>query len=596
MRIVTATVGKRGLLGRRAISPAVQSLIALALKHPPWGSSGTSRRDSWTSASGDVRIDAVSNESGDVPLIVDWRGRRATAWTGYIDGAAFDGSPPDPAVVADSPGCFALTTAADHEAIGFTSVHRMEPLYVAEGRQVLVLSNSARVAHQVAQIPDSQPPLAALVGLSGPGFMLNDETPFPGVTAVPAGAYVTLTAAGKVVRSLPAPDVDVDSPLTSVVDRVTEALTTSAELIGSALWERTVQLTGGKDSRLAAAVLTSAGVDYVATTTGVPTHPDVLLGGRVARLLGVPHEIQPPVGAVREGGAVEVRPVERAYSVLRGCEGMLSAYETITLNGPYQEQSVRLGGHGGELLRGGYAYGVPPGPTTQVLRRLKWAIEPHRNLLSEGARAELDRIAEPWRELLAADPHRGSEQLYRVVRNGRWHAVANSVYSIKGPRRSLLADNRVVRIASAARQDLAAEERIIHAVIHRLQPNLCAVPLYPKRWNFERTEPAADCDAAGWARRTPPAADHRQAWNWKASYPPELHRHFADVILGAPLYDWLLDRPQVEEFLTGTAEERAPAQATRVWNLYTVSQLVAGLGSRPAEPEGPVFRIPIPKA
>lgn len=596
MRIVIATVARPRFFGKRTIHRAVASRIRQALEQPPWGASGTTRRDGWLAPSGSVRIDAVSNERADVPLIIRYPGGSATARIGYTDDGAFATNRPTPSAVADLSGCFALITAADHKAIGFTSVHRIEPLYVAEGRNVLVLSNSARAAHCVAQLPDDQPPLAALIGLSGPGFMINDETPFAGVTAVPADAYVTLTSTGISTRNLPAPDVDRDSSLDRVVDHLTEALISSAQTIAGTPWQRTVHLTGGKDSRLAAIVLTHAGVDYAATTTGVPSHPDAIIASRVAELLGAEHRIAPPVGTVGDGDAVEVWPERRAYAVLRGCEGMLSAYETINLHGRYRDGSVSLGGHGGELLRGGYAYGIPPAPAPQILRRLSWAIEPHRNLLSEHACAELDRIAQPWRELMASDPHGGSELLYRVLRTGRWHAVANSTYSIRGPRRSLLADNGVVRIVSAARQDLAAEERIVHAVIHRLRPDVCTLPLYPKRWNFEKTKPTVDCDATSWTSRTPPDADVRQAWNWKVSYTSDMHKYFTEVILDAPLFDVLLDRPRVERFLADTSENRNTAMATRVWNLYTVSQLISGLGSRVTEPDGPSFRMPIPKA
>jgi hypothetical protein len=596
MRIVIATVRKRRFLGTRAIPPAVERRIAQALENPPWGSSATITRDCWTSTSDAVRIDMVSNEPEGRPPIVRYPTGRAAIWTGYTDEDAFVDGPPSLGMAAELPGCFALVTAAEHEAIGVTSVHRIEPLYYAEGEQVLVLSNSARMAYQVAQVPGSEIPLAALIGISGPGFMLNDETPFPGVTAVPAGAYVSLGPHGSMVRSLPAPDVDPDSPLETVVGRLTDALISAAEVIGRTPWKRTVQLTGGKDSRLAAVVLAAAGVEFAASSTGVLTHPDVILGRRVAQLLGAAHEVRPPVGAVRDADVVEVRPLKRAYSALRGCEGMLSAYETINLNGSYRSGAMNLGGHGGELLRGGYAFGVPSAPTSQLLRRLGGTIEPHRRLLSQQACAELDRIAEPWRSLMSSDPHLASERLYRVLRTGRWHAVAHSVYSIAGPRRSLLADNRVVRLVSAARQNLAAEERLTHAVLHRLRPDVCAVPLYPKRWNFEKKQPATDCDAESWAERTPPAATEQQAWNWKASYPVELHKYFTEVILAAPLYNDLLARPQVESFLEETAEERSRPHANWVWNLYTASQLIAGLGSQPAEPDGPVFRIPIPKA
>jgi hypothetical protein len=597
LRVFVVTVSKRRLLGDRRLPPSVEARIEAAFKQPPWRTESTTRRDTWISPSGGVRLDVITNEPITTgPLIHRHASGRAATWTGHIGDPTFTGDGPPPEVVARLPGCYALAIVNDNGAEGSTTIHRIEQLYVAEGRDVTVLSTSARVAYVVSGQREAQPPLDALIGLSGPGFMLSNATPFPGVAAVPAGSRVVLSTNGKSVYPLPPEDIDPDAPLEELANAIADALVAAAATVGRTPWSKTVQLTGGKDSRLAAIALATAGVEFTAVTSGVETHPDVVVARHVASVLGVPHEVRPPAGAVAQGDRVEVWPLRRAYHALRGCDGMLTCYETLNIGGRYDEADLTLGGHGGELLRGGFAYGFPPSTQAAVEKRLASRTGPHRQLLTEAAAGQLDRIVAPWKDLITADPHRGSERFYRVIRTGRWHAVARGVYQIRGPRRSLLADNPVVRIASAARQDLAAEERLFHAVMHRLRPDVCAVPLYSKRWNFEKSKPSSECDPATWLEREPPPGGQEVAWNWKASYPAALHTYFTDTILAAPLFGSLLDRQRTEQFLADTLDRRAASQAQLVWALYTTSQLVAGLGSAPTEPDGPVFDIPIPRA
>jgi asparagine synthetase B (glutamine-hydrolysing) len=597
MRVIVVSVARAHTVGGASPLSRAEPRIAAALGEPPWTPEGTTRTDRRCAGTRRFRIDVTTNEPATTgPLIHRFSSGWAAAWTGHIDDVSFTADRPTPATVADLAGSFALLAAGDDVAVAATTAHRMEPLYVAAGAELLVVSNSARAAHRIAGLPHGPVPLEALIGLSGAGFMLNDVTPFPGVSAVPAGSFLRITPEGVSTQRLPEPDIDPDAPLEEVADSVSRALTEAAAAIARSSGEVIVRLTGGKDSRLAAAALAAAGARFTAVTSGVPSHPDVVLASKVAATLGVPHEVGPPAGATAAGDVVAVCPVSRAYRSLRGCDNMLTTYETIGLSGPYADGTVTLGGHGGELLRGGFAYGVPPASEEVVIRRFRRRVAPHQMLLSSLAREELERMTEHWRAIILSDPHRGSDVFYREIRNGRWHAVANSVYSIAGPRRSLLADNRAVRLVSAWRPDHVAEERLAHAVLHRLHPDLCQVPL-TKRWRFERHGPTGDCDANTWSDREPPAVDSGAAWNWKVSYPVRLHDHLAEVILSSPLYDYLLRRSEVDRFLAETRDTRTAGQAKLAWALYTVGQLLNGLDTSPKEPvAGPRVDIPIPPA
>ena len=154
-----------------------------------------------------------------------------------------------------------------------------------------------------------------------------------------------------------------------------------------------LSLTGGKDSRLIAAALARAGVPARARTYGFPGHPDVVIAAQVARELGLEHEVVEPrttgaagpggttgtdgangadgagvggiTGAARIAGAAGSRVVQevdvlgRLRATVLVADGMLSAFENVGRPDPDAGSATVIGGHGGELLRGGYAKIIP---------------------------------------------------------------------------------------------------------------------------------------------------------------------------------------------------------------------------------------------
>ena len=111
-----------------------------------------------------------------------------------------------------------------------------------------------------------------------------------------------------------------------------------------------LSLTGGKDSRLIAAALVTAGVPVVARTHGFADHPDVVVAAEIARRLGIEHLVRTPAAP---GQQVDV--LGRIRATVLVADGMLSAFENVGRPDPAASSVVTAGGHGGELLRGGYA-------------------------------------------------------------------------------------------------------------------------------------------------------------------------------------------------------------------------------------------------
>lgn len=128
------------------------------------------------------------------------------------------------------------------------------------------------------------------------GFFANDETPFTGVRALPNAT--TLTARrGSPVRMAGEPwPRPVRVPRSrrrrrKLLNGAAEALVQAVRPLADHGEPVRLALSGGRDSRLMAAVLHAAGVPFTARTHGFADSPDVVLATRIADALGVEHVV-----------------------------------------------------------------------------------------------------------------------------------------------------------------------------------------------------------------------------------------------------------------------------------------------------------------
>src|SRR6185295_11862762 len=136
-------------------------------------------------------------------------------------------------------------------------------------------------------------------------------------------------------------------------EAVARALTEAVRPLGGTDPPAELSLTGGKDSRLVAAALAAAQVPFRSRTHGFAGHPDVVVAGLIAAKLGVEHTVTRP----RPPGAPDEADVlGRLRAAVLVSDGMLSAFENLGQPDPQAAGGpAETGGHGGELLRGGYA-------------------------------------------------------------------------------------------------------------------------------------------------------------------------------------------------------------------------------------------------
>jgi len=345
---------------------------------------------------------------------------------------------------------------------------------------------------------------------------------------------------------------------------VATALVEAVRPLGQAARPVELSLTGGKDSRLIAAALTAAEVPYRARTHGFDRHPDVVIAGMIADRLGLEHTVTEPR---LPGAPGEADVLGRLRSAVLVSDGMLSAFENVGQpDPPVTAGPVQAGGHGGELLRGGYAQAAWRTPAAlsaagaaELFRRMTTR---RLSLLRPAAATAYLASLAPSAAALARGPLSALDDFYLVNRAGRWSAAARQAYLLRSPLAQPLFADRVVRAARAVPLWYRMSDRLHRAVLEALCPELAGLPLAGSPWHGEPRTPANALPA--------PVA----LGDWRRDYGEGLARF---------LRGYVLDHGEASPMF-GIVRRRAAERSLRVphadphaaWALATLAALVSG--------------------
>jgi hypothetical protein len=435
-----------------------------------------------------------------------------------------------------------------------TSVTRVDPVYLAEVPGAAVVADRAAWAAWTASRLGDYDPLHVCALLS-PGFPLGAVTPFTGVAAV--GPATTLRLLGGAVTRSAAPALAAGP---GGARDVAEGLVAAVAPLRDAGGPVELSLTGGKDSRLVAAALVKAGVPVVARTHGFADHPDVVVAAEVARRLGIEHVVRTPAAP---GQRVDV--LGRIRATVLVADGMLSAFENVGRPDPAASPALTAGGHGGELLRGGYAEtagrraaaGGLRGALTPVRRAARSAellrrlTTKHLGLVRRGPAAAYLTSLAPWAAPLVSHPLRALDDFYLVNRAGRWSAAARQAYLLRERLVQPLFDDRVVLAARGVPLAERVSGALSAAVLAELAPALADVPLAGK-----------------------PPAGAQSPFDWRRQYGDAvttfLRGYILDLGTTSGLFD-VVSQEAAERLLTPPHADRGT-----VWALATVACLASG--------------------
>jgi hypothetical protein len=227
----------------------------------------------------------------------------------------------------------------------------------------------------------------------------------------------------------------------------------------------------------------------------------------IARQLGIDHVVTEPRPAAPEQAPSRAELLARLRSAVLVSDGMLSAFENVGRPDPQvTTEPVQTGGHGGELLRGGYA------PTAWSDRRpaRAWSeargTELFRRLITRrlglvrpaAAGAYLASLA-PFAASLAQGPLHTLDDFYLVNRAGRWSAAARQAYLLREPLVQPFFDDRVVVAARAVPLPDRITDRLHRGVLAELCPDLLDLPLAGSSWKSGPRIPPVRAAAGGGA-------------------------------------------------------------------------------------------------
>jgi hypothetical protein len=460
-----------------------------------------------------------------------------------------------------------------------TGLARVDPVYLAEAPGAVVVSDRACWAAAVTgRLADHDPVMvAAFLSL---GYPVGAATPFHGVRALGGGRRVR-AADGRLVTTRARDGAAGDGTAgEGTAAGVATALAEAVRPLARAAAPVELSLTGGKDSRLIAAALTAAGVPFRARTHGFADHPDVVVADMIADRLGVEHTVTEPAAP---GTPDEADVLRRLRAAVLVSDGMLSAFENVGWPDPrVTAVPVQAGGHGGELLRGGYAQAAWRTPAAlgaaaaaELFRRMTTR---RLNLLRPAAAAAYLAGLAPWTAALARGPLAALDDFYLVNRAGRWSAAARQAYLLRSPLVQPLFADRVVRAARAVPLRLRMSDRLHRDVLASLSPQLASLPLAGSPWHGEPRTPATVLAA--------PAA----TGDWRRDYGERIAGFLRGYVLdhgGASPMFGIVSRQAAERSL------RSPQPDPHaVWALATLAALLSGdwLNAREPARRAPLSR------
>ena len=251
---------------------------------------------------------------------------------------------------------------------------------------------------------------------------------------------------------------------------------------------------------------------FRARTHGFASHPDVIVAAMIASRLGVEHVVTEPRPAAPEQAPDEADLLARLRSAVLVCDGMLSAFENLGRPDPQLvTEPVQTGGHGGELLRGGYAAVAwterrparawSEARGAELFRRM---VTRRLGLLRPAAAGAYLASLAPFAAELPRGTLRTLDEFYLVNRAGRWSAAARQAYLIRSPLVQPLFADRVVLAARAVPLRDRITDRLHRGVLAVLSPELLELPRRAARGSPDRgSRPFGPRQGRGGGRERP---------------------------------------------------------------------------------------------
>ncbi len=553
------------------------------------------RHDAWIAPNGCTALLAWSNEPTHAwlpqPLtaLATAGGTGVLGYTGYLnDPTDIDRicTAPDPESTVDrTGGAFGVFRALENGFDAITAITRTDPVYYCQSAGLHLASNRAVLTHLVARAAEDGPEgrfppeptydVAPMQALVRHGFYISDDTPFTGVSALPELSRLRVRDGHARIlrRALPEPPTQAPPPLRRgpEIRRLADALLDSVEPVRKHDDAISLSLTGGRDSRLVAAILYAAGIPFQATTRGFEDHPDVILAREISSRLGVTdHQVATPEQEDAESVLVE-HPLPRTTRLLRMTEGMNSAFENVIAPKSF-DLVGRLSGSGGEALRGGWLLEQRDLDTDTLRAKLRTIMFSQSRIMTPEANATAEQLHERYRAMCEPDFRVGLDRLFLKYKSGRWLPGSRQATLIGYCTYHPFLDHRVRWEAMSLAPEWRWSEAVMHRLITHLAPPLKRLPIADRPWRFDHRR--VYNPAHRLARRSRPALRPRTTvggFDWRRKLGPDYVAPMRERILDTPELFQLVDREHTEQLLANETTTRS----AQIWHLYTLAVLLS---------------------
>lgn len=587
---------------RAPLNAAVRSAYSAMERMQPWESDGTISDLRWAPQDGRVAVLFRSNEEPSSPERAGWIGNKARiwAWSGVMGSDLHASLRSQRADYADAEavwngiGSFALIGATPDTIVAFTNHHRSEGLFWISTPTTVVVSNSAALLSMMQTGGDPEYSRVGTAAFLMHALPFADATPFLDVRTLDAAARLTSDSRTDVrIEFDDVPKIEDSQDIDQTAEEIARGLTEYAQVLSAGSADVTAAITGGKDSRLVVAALHAAGVDFSTYTNGLPESGEAAVGRQVASALRLPHKLNSPRLSKSTSGRSVIRatPEVQAWNTLRSTGGMGNAF--TVLGDPHRPhvsiaEKTNFGGQGGEIIRGGFSRYLPLEELTadgakKLLVKLWFN---NQDLLSPLAVEAVNADVRHLFDAADRDPVEAPFLGYITNRTGRWLTTMRHGESVLNSHTTLLINNQMVRLLRSLPSNELVGEKIAHAVMSRLAPQVVDLPFFRDRWEFEKNRPNPDYKPESWSDRAPYTAHDqpRADFNWRTAFSPALSEFFRDQIFGqgSDLVLDVINERAVRDMLAGR-RYRAPA----AWALFS-AQFMADNRWLDKQPVSPV--------
>lgn len=466
--------------------------------------------DVWFGAGGSLAlIHLVSRRADDGVRMHRSGGRSALVYTGYVRPGATD-----PAQVAalmdvgrgrltmrDTPGGIAgyfFADAAHGTAYAWSSHAGVQGIFHTRGERCIAISNRPLLSHAIARestVPSFSSTWArrVLVG----GATLWDDTPYEGTWYSPPRS--TLVVSHGVIGHQPHPvEIERTTYEAKSPEGIRRFLDESIAAIGvlSTMPRAELRLSGGKDSRYVAALLTATKTSVDSITHAHPEFGEGPLSAHVAAAVGLPHQIvQMPVATqdallgvmsanLRKSDGLVAEARQLSYHLERPVGTPFIDGQAHHPRGGYRSPMTRDGARVRANLQGtciGHATLVAPDIATERRQRIDALLDGWIRPSQEGL---VSRLLGSRRRF--GHPVEAAYWMYSDWRMTRWIQAAYLPIARERPLVWPCMDEGVLRAISELSIWDRNTEYAFFSALQTLSPALSRIPLYDSVWNFDR--------------------------------------------------------------------------------------------------------------